>query len=402
MMRLLNTVSHHLEDFQSEKVPQYAILSHRWQDDEISLQELQQRSNEHKAGWNKVRRCCTLARGEGYDYVWIDTCCIDKTSSAELQEAINSMFRWYRNADICYVYLSDFSGSLNLVEREGGYFPHAVQPKLEKSKWFTRGWTLQELLAPRELCFIREDWTVLDSRLRLSESISAITGIPKLYVTQFEGSTVAHAEDSAQGLTQMPSIAQIMSWASRRVTTRAEDMAYSLMGLFGVQMPLLYGEGRKAFLRLQLEIIKMTDDESIFAWRRDGSCSGLLAPSPRCFEGSKYTVPFESAEFDSDRPPFAMTNKGLRIEPMLRQVDDGIYLMPLNCSLFKRGGSCMAIYLERESSYDPSKPESSFGNKSQFSRVQFDNLDIVSHNLTGDTSNFERHLVYVREDYTLY
>ena len=143
-MRLLNTNDLELEPFYGEDVPKYAILSHRWEDEEISLQELQGSNNQHKAGWEKVRQFCNFAQRYHYEYVWIDTCCIDKTSSAELQEAINAMFQWYRNADICYVYLNDVSSDWSFIKQGDRYIG---QVSLRSSKWFTRGWTLQELLA---------------------------------------------------------------------------------------------------------------------------------------------------------------------------------------------------------------------------------------------------------------
>jgi hypothetical protein len=186
-----------------------------------------------------------------------------------------------------------------------------------------------------------------------------------------------------------------MSWASQRVTTRIEDMAYSLMGLFGVQMPLLYGEGRNAFLRLQLEILKMSDDESIFAWHTKSSSelgfdSGLLAPSPACFTGCKYDVIPPSLVYDPERPPYAMTNKGLRIEPLLQKIKSSgyfeLYLMPLHCFYLEDNASCAAIYLRRIS-------------RNEFRRVEPNK--IFAHIMTRDKSNVERSLVYVRQDYSL-
>jgi hypothetical protein len=386
-MRLLNTSNLGLEVFYGTDIPKYVILSHRWENEEISLQELQERSNQHKAGWKKVREFCNLAQRYNYKYAWIDTCCIDKTSSAELQEALNSMFQWYRKADICCAYLNDASRSF--LKQGNRYISHV---ELEHSEWFRRGWTLQELLAPRQLWFIGWDWKhVIGSREELADSISAITNIPKRYILEFVGSTVSHTTYHSG----LPSIAEIMSWASQRVTTRIEDMAYSLMGLFGVQMPLLYGEGRNAFLRLQLEILKMSDDESIFAWHTKSSSelgfdSGLLAPSPACFTGCKYDVIPPSLVYDPERPPYAMTNKGLRIEPLLQKIKSSgyfeLYLMPLHCFYLEDNASCAAIYLRRIS-------------RNEFRRVEPNK--IFAHIMTRDKSNVERSLVYVRQDYSL-
>lgn len=226
---------------------------------------------------------------------WIDSCCIDKTSSAELSEAINSMFDWYRNSQACYAYLSDVNSPCD--------DPKSLTESLESSKWFTRGWTLQELLAPRWVEFFDLNWNTLGTKSSLQSEIEAITGISHLF--DFRNACIA----------------QKMSWASRRETTRIEDEAYCLMGIFEVNMPLLYGEGSNAFVRLQLEILKTSDDESIFAWAdRDsgtGDGGGLLATSPVFFRGSAGVRP---AEYDSSRPSYAMTNKGLRLELFLTSI----------------------------------------------------------------------------------
>ncbi|OIW27820.1 hypothetical protein CONLIGDRAFT_551906, partial [Coniochaeta ligniaria NRRL 30616] len=173
---------------------------------------------------------------DGLAYVWIDTICIDKSSSAELSEAINSMFKWYRNAAICYAYLSD-----------------VPQVRLEYSRWFTRGWTLQEMIAPQELRFYDANWDALGTKSDLLDRLCDITGVD---TTALRG-----------GNLRFFSVARKMSWASRRQTTREEDIAYCLLGIFDISMPLLYGEGSKAFIRLQEQIIKEYDDESLFAWR---------------------------------------------------------------------------------------------------------------------------------------
>ncbi|ORY08191.1 hypothetical protein BCR34DRAFT_675109 [Clohesyomyces aquaticus] len=169
-------------------------------------------------------------------------CCIDKTSSAELSEAINSMFHWYRASARCYAYLSDVDalpGSDDL-------------PDITHSRWFTRGWTLQELLAPASVQFYSSDWTFLGSKLRLCHELSHITNIDVNVLTT---GTFDHI-----------SIATRLSWARSRKTTRIEDRAYCLMGIVGVDMPLLYGESERSFIRLQKEILKTSEDYSIFAW----------------------------------------------------------------------------------------------------------------------------------------
>ena len=183
-----------------------------------------------------------LAEQHGYRWVWIDTCCIDKTSSTELSEAINSMYRWYEQAVVCYAYLYDVSS-----KRFGPDSP------FYSSEWFKRGWTLQELIAPTTLLFIASDWEVLGTRTQLVKHIEAITGI--------DTAILLHRRQLGR-----VSIAQRMSWAAYRNTTRIEDEAYCLMGIFGINMPITYGEGDVAFYRLQEEIMKVCPDQTLFAW----------------------------------------------------------------------------------------------------------------------------------------
>ncbi|OHW93092.1 HET domain containing protein [Colletotrichum incanum] len=198
-----------------------------------------------KPGYGKLVKSCKQAEEDGFDYVWIDTSCIDKTSSAELSESINSMFRWYKNAAVCYAFLSDVPSDSALDEDS----PFA------KSEWFTRGWTLQELVAPKRLNFYSCEWKYLGSKTHLSGVVSRITGIDEMTL---QGRRQLH----------LSSIAARMSWEAKRETTREEDRAYSLLGLFDVQLPLLYGEGgENAFLRLQEELIRTSDDRSDLSMR---------------------------------------------------------------------------------------------------------------------------------------
>lgn len=216
-------------------------------------------------------------------------CCIDKSSSAELSEAINSMFRWYQKAKVCYVYLSDYAkDSIPAEDDDQSEFKHC--------RWFTRGWTLQELIAPMTIMFYSKNWDMLGNKRDLCGLLTKITGI--------ESETL-----NSEGLNRV-SIARRMAWVAKRTTTRTEDLAYCLLGIFDVNMPLLYGEGRKAFYRLQEEIMKSSSDQSIFAWGdspimtmdsylqdadipghftnpgHDQLC-GLLAESPSSFDNSR-------------------------------------------------------------------------------------------------------------------
>lgn len=266
-MRLLNTSTLQLELFEGGPRLSYAILSHTWGDDEVTFHDLATgRAPQWRAAWAKITACCAEARAEGYRYVWVDTCCIDKSSSAELSEAINSMFAWYRDAEVCYAYLADVG-----VGADGS----DSGPHLEESRWLTRGWTLQELLAPPDVVFFSASWRMLGTRDSLASVISATTKIDVDVLTQ------------RRRLSSF-SVAQRLSWAARRQTTKVEDEAYCLMGLFGVSMPLLYGEGHKAFKRLQLEIMKECYDPTILAWASADSYAtivGVLASSPAAFEG---------------------------------------------------------------------------------------------------------------------
>ncbi|KAH9855896.1 heterokaryon incompatibility protein-domain-containing protein [Lenzites betulinus] len=270
----------------------YAILSHVWKKHEQSFQEVQgllyQDGIPRARTSAKLRECCVLAEGHGYQWIWIDTCCIDKTSSAELSEAINSMFEWYARAQVCYVFLHDVPKH----ER-----PDAPGSAFRRSEWFTRGWTLQELLAPDSVVFLSKTWTVLGTKASLARVLEEVSGIDADVLT------------FRRKLSDV-SVARRMSWAAGRRTTRIEDEAYALMGLFGVNMPTIYGEGRRAFQRLQEEIIKQSSDQTIFAWgdavpfsslpletrdtpsfRTRDPDSYLLASSPAAFANSADIVP---------------------------------------------------------------------------------------------------------------
>ncbi|KAI0330898.1 hypothetical protein GY45DRAFT_680430 [Cubamyces sp. BRFM 1775] len=255
----------------------------------------------------KIKGFCAIAREHGYTLGWIDSCCIDKTSSAELTEAINSMYLWYRKADICYAYLTDVHDDPN----SSPYRPsERLRQKVLSTRWHTRGWTLQELIAPENMLFLTRTWRVIDSKLGLATLLEHATGVSAAVLT---GETTVESV----------SVACRMSWASNRKTTRIEDEAYSLLGIFGVYMPTIYGEGRNAFLRLQQEIIKTIPDQSIFAWGVVPSYSGvesggmkewllsirpnrwlrqpggLLAASPAAFEFASNVAPISGAQFAS-------------------------------------------------------------------------------------------------------
>ena len=316
LMRLLDLVTGEFVEFSDPfTIPPYAILSHRWAQEEQTYQDLRKiqtlcqggtprspspplprpshsssssqddnssilsRPSSPQSIWgsdsglsDKVRGACEAARKDGFRYIWIDSCCIDKTSSSELSESINSMFAWYRDAAVCYVFLADVPTTPSASLRsEGSAF--------RLSEWFTRGWTLQELIAPSRLVFLSASWELLGTKSSLADLVEQITGIPASVLT-------SGARGPPRSLDEC-SVAQRMSWAAKRYTTKVEDQAYSLLGIFDIQMPTLYGEGDRAFRRLQEEILRRIPDQSIFAW------------------GSIYPEPFPALT-DSPTPPAAI------------------------------------------------------------------------------------------------
>lgn len=264
-MWLLHTRTLKLHYFVSPEAADegYAILSHVWDAEEQTFQDLRDiharctttGEDPHLLVSPKIKQCCQVASRHGYRWAWIDTCCIDKTSSAELSEAINSMFQYYTLALVCYAYLRDVptKGAFAIENRPVGWNNNPERTVFAWSKWHTRGWTLQELLAPQILLFLSDSWEFLGSRADLADKLEEITQIP---------ASILRLEKSPSEM----SIAQRMSWAASRQTTRVEDEAYSLLGIFDVNMPTLYGEGRKAFQRLQEEIMKQSSDTTLFAW----------------------------------------------------------------------------------------------------------------------------------------
>ncbi|EIW61724.1 HET-domain-containing protein [Trametes versicolor FP-101664 SS1] len=259
----------------------YAILSHVWEQPEQSFQEIRQLQYEGASLHDpricdKILGAINAARLLGFYWIWIDTCCIDKTSSAGLEEAINSMFRWYAQAGVCIAYLADVPSDCTVDEPRSAF---------RWSNWFRRGWTLQELIAPQVLVFMSSDWTPLGTKAALCYLLEEITSIDAAILT-------------FRRPLQQVSVANRMSWTSGRTTSRVEDEAYSLMGIFDITMSTIYGEGREAFRRLQEEIMKRNPDHTLFAWgrvmlgtetpmtplvHRRNSTSSLFAPSPSAF-----------------------------------------------------------------------------------------------------------------------
>jgi hypothetical protein len=202
-------------------IPPYAILSHTWgsDNDEVTFKDMIEGEGKSKSGYHKLNFCSKQAAKDGLDFFWVDTCCIDKTSSAELTEAINSMYKWYQN----------------------NVSPQTWATVFEDSRWFKRGWTLQELLASRSLDFFSKHREWCGDKTTLVQALHITTLIP---VAALQGTPLSNF-----------TVEERMSWAKNRETKREEDSAYSLFGIFDVQLPLLYGEGReKAMVRLRKEI----------------------------------------------------------------------------------------------------------------------------------------------------
>jgi len=236
------------DDRTGDDIPPYAALSHTWAEDyeEVTFKDLMEGTGKSKAGYDKIKFCGRQATKDGLHYFWIDTCCIDKSNSTELQEAINSMFRWYRDATKCYVHLADVSIS---DSRENAQLPQSTwEPEFRSSRWFTRGWTLQELIAPRSVDFFSREGKRLGDKKSLERQIHEITGVD---IGALRGAPLSRY-----------GVQERMSWAAKRQTTRKEDKAYSLLGIFNIYMPIIYGEGENAFFRLQRKIEKSSKGRS--------------------------------------------------------------------------------------------------------------------------------------------
>ena len=322
-MRLLHAEFLCFEEFFDDEIPPYAILSHRWEGKEVTFHEFEAAKERDGPEFRKIKNFCSLVRQRvKLRWVWIDTCCIDKKSSAELSEAINSMFQWYKHAAVCYAYLSSVVAGPWTVQKQ----------QFRQSPWFTRGWTLQELIAPTLVYFLDRQWNIIGEKSELAAEISAITHIGHDYLNLSSGRRISLGQTS---------IATKMSWASKRETSRLEDMAYCLLGIFEINMPLLYGEGRKAFMRLQLEIIRNSDDETIFAWSNPDPYlmeQGMLASWPTWFINCgdiRTYVKFP-------RPPYSMTNKGLEFRVPAHIPPQRRMKVALNCTTTHGEGAMLA------------------------------------------------------------
>ncbi|KAI0451251.1 HET-domain-containing protein [Xylaria acuta] len=409
-MWFLNTKTYSLEERYGHEVPRYAILSHTWQEEEVLFHELRESNDDYqlKAGYFKIKACCDLAAARGIPYAWVDTCCIDKLHSAELSEALNSMYQYYHKATECYIYLADVPGDL---DRPGQTRSQQLSA-LESSRWFTRGWTLQELIASSERAFYAQDWSPIPVDDELMTLVARITGV--------ELNLLRNRETLSRYCT-----ATRMSWASRRTTTRPEDLAYCLMGIFNVSMPILYGEGpRKAFQRLQTEIMNSSFDQSIFIWRGSYETSGLLANSPSDFADTpalglwgpanlapttKTNIGFHVRFLFCKQPGHEADYGGLRLASVQCDIlsDDGIWrapfilLIPLpgvhcflngkKCNAYRRFACKELVVLDR-SILDEGDWEDALV-------LQDDQYDLVKHSIAQHNSRWgTEHSIYQLRD----
>lgn len=342
--RLLNTKTRAIEQFGPGTLPRHALLSHTsWipSAGRAVLENLDLNRNENAVAELEhtiIDKACRQAISDGYTYIWVESLCVEKNNAAALSEALNSMFQRYQSAEICYAYLGDVASG------ENAFLPDSESAK---SRWFEQGWSLPELIAPPNLVFFTRDWAKIGTKSIRSRELAEITGID---------------EDILNGTKSLNSVsvARKMSWASKRKTLNREDIAYCLMGLFDISMTIRYGEGDTAFIRLQEEIMKNSEDHSLFAWRNpvnSSTLSGLLATHPDRFVDSGHIYPYGNPVA---LPPFVKSHKGLRgdlalhkPEPcgdttkrLLNQHGGQVYAAVLNC-LGHKGEGFVAIYVKR-------------------------------------------------------
>jgi len=376
-MRLLNAKTLTLEYFTAGRtIPHYAILSHTWNDNELTFKDLDQSSRQEiisKRGYEKVEKCCDMALKWELEWVWMDTCCIDQASSAELSEAINSMYEWYRQSSVCYAYLEDVHSIEEdfLSDRANNQTHFQRQSSFQKARWFTRGWCLQELLAPRNMHFYNAHWEYIGSKHSLKSHISMITGIDEygMFISDLSVLSVAHR----------------MSWAALRKTTREEDIAYCLLGIFNINMPLLYGEGGvRAFARLQEEIMRRTEDHSIFAWSGKGTdfgndMVGFLAPHPSAFSYGKVV----SRDLPRRMEPLSITGRGIQIQvPLIRQGTNGDNTVAvIGCHLSGSSNCFYAIPIipVKESLYRRRSPDLQIVSSTEVEQAMLETIFLLRH-----------------------
>jgi len=360
-MRLVNARTLELKEFRGCRPPRYAIVSHRWESDEVTFDDIESGNIEKRKGYQKLQGSCWQALQDGCEWVWLDTCCINKSNAVELAEAINSMYNWYKEADICLVYLYDLGG------RTGNKY-------FEDCEWWTRGWTLQELIAPANVVFFDCEWRQIGKKIVLCESIAEITGIDVDVLRGADPWTC--------------SVAQRMSWAAQRKTTEIEDQAYCLLGLFNVSIPMQYGDRDRAFLKLQEEIIRHSYDHTIFAWDRGltpGLRCGLFAQSAACFEECQDLV--QAQRLEGPLYGFSMTQLGLSINLLTIPYAMHTYLAILECCQKNSPSRYYGILVQRQAVAE------------QYGRIEVEGRSVVSIRLStlNKIADKRRRLLFVRQ-----
>lgn len=362
-MRCLNTTTFQIKEADHAwfKRQGYAILSHRWSSSEILFheidaygEELRRTKGRHaNKALDKILGACFIARQQSFQWMWMDSCCINRRSPMDLTESINSTFRWYREASVCIAYLADIvvppprSTTSTLFDDRTG----------RPSIWFTRAWTLQELLAPTSMQFYDSNWRFMGTRGQLAKPIQQITGIKTQFLTG--------AEDFRSAC-----IATKMSWMAGRQTTQVEDMAYSMLGIFNVSMKASYGDGPLAFIKLQQELI-YKNDESLFAWRMPpgenikGRSSvpslqigpgewGLMAASPAWYAGCGQMSTLAGRGVIRHMGGFGLTSQGIDgplgkpsgSGGLFRQKKASTMGFSLNCWAPDRDGKMKAVQIQ--------------------------------------------------------
>ncbi|KAJ1329940.1 HET domain-containing protein [Microdochium nivale] len=334
-MRLIDTATKRLV-WMVNPPPRYAILSHTWGDEEVLFEDFTRAgdidpSTAHKKkGHAKFLGAVKLARKAGFQYVWIDNCCIDKSSSAELSEAINSMFKWYQRSTICFVYLSD-------------YHDGQRRNTLGNCRWFGRSWTLQELIGPETVHFYSHEWKFIGAK--------DDQGFCRLLAKRTRIPTTVLSEPKSF---QLASVAQRMSWAADREATREEDCSYSLFGIFEVNLVLLYGEGgKRAFRRLQEEIIRNNSDDSILVWEAVPGVDPdegfhkektwtALAPSLACFRNAGDVI-YKLPKWKAITEHMAVTPWGISMGVRVREASNKTWAILSSESLSTPDYFCIQI-----------------------------------------------------------
>ncbi|KAI1750281.1 HET-domain-containing protein [Xylaria castorea] len=325
-MHLLDTTTYELRSDLQPTFRQegYAVLSHRWVGQEITFDQLKEEikglrfstASARTPQVDKIRGAAETARNLDIKWIWIDSCCINRANAVEQTESINSMFKWYRDAKVCITYLSD-------VQKDESHSDSSDPQRLDSverdgpSIWFSRGWTLQELLAPQDMRFYDKDWNFIGTKMTLARLLEGITGIDKRYLTGEKHFGTA-------------CIATKMSWMAGRTTTRVEDIAYSMLGIFNTNMTTQYGEGMRSFMRLQQTLLLTSRDESLFAWKMPDRNTeskfmhgtdqdivweadewGLLAPSPDWFKDSMHITTESLPAIERPLKAFEITQGGI-------------------------------------------------------------------------------------------